>query len=238
MEEIYKKTARPLPKPLHQGSMPLSDCLKVDAMFVFNDPRDWALDIQIILDLLLSQNGILGTYSTCNGDGSVRNQGWQEDGQPPLFFSNADLFWSTTYHQPRIAQGAFQAALAGVWSRVTSGTNLRRTVIGKPFPETYRYAERVLKGHRADVLIRGGHGDNHTPLKRVYMVGDNPESDIRGANEFKSQSGTDWHSILVRTGVYREERGEVVHKPRTTVYDVKSAVQWALENEGLDGKLE
>lgn len=41
--------------------------LKIDAIFVFSSPRDWGLDLQLILDLLLSHNGILGTSSPKNG---------------------------------------------------------------------------------------------------------------------------------------------------------------------------
>lgn len=234
MESLYETTARPLPRPLHQGAhMHDHEALKIDAMFVFNDPRDWALDVQIILDLLLSRQGVLGTYSSKNGDRSLPNDGWQQDGQPPLIFSNADLFWSTTYHQPRLGQGAFQAALKGLWARVTGGKELQVTSFGKPFPETYRYAERVLNEHRATVLGTGEEGKTSmTPLKRVYMVGDNPESDIHGANDFVSPRGTLWDSILVRTGVWSPERGEPVHKPKVIVDDVKAAVEWALKREG------
>lgn len=229
MKEIYEASARPLPKPLHNGSMADTDALKIDAMFVFNDPRDWALDIQIMLDILLSRNGVLGTYSARNGDQKLPNNGWQCDGQPPLYFSNADLFWSATHHQPRLGQGAFQAALAGIWSRITGGIELQRTVIGKPYPETYRYAERVLNAHRKALLGKGGQDAGQ--LKRVYMVGDNPESDIRGANEFRSEAGTEWCSVLVRTGVWSPERGETIHEPTVVVDDVRAAVDWALRRE-------
>lgn len=229
LEELYEKTARPLPRPLYHPGIDISEALKIDAMFVFNDPRDWALDIQLVLDLLLSHNGILGTYSAHNADNTMPNHGWQADGQPPLYFSNADLFWSTNYHQPRLAQGAFQAALAGVWSQVTNGHSLQRTVFGKPFDTTYQYAERVLNAHRNQVLGRG----DLAPLKTVYMVGDNPESDIRGANDFKSPSGSEWVSVLVKTGVWRADRGPPAHTPRTIVDDVKAAVDWAIKREGM-----
>ncbi|KAF6828062.1 hypothetical protein CPLU01_08770 [Colletotrichum plurivorum] len=228
-KQVYADTHEPLPKPLHTGGgMRDEDALKIDAMFVFNDPRDWALDIQIIVDLLLSRGGVMGTYSAKNGDRSLPNDGWQQDGQPPLIFSNADLFWSTTYHQPRFGQGAFQAAVAGVWSQVTGGVELRRTVFGKPFATTYQYAERVLNSHRQALL---GGGGKAAPLKTVYMVGDNPESDIRGANDFSSEE-TEWASVLVKTGVWSQERGAPTHKPTMIVDDVKAAVEWALKREG------
>ena len=231
MEAVYAESARPLPRPIHLGgSTPDAEALKIDAMFVFNDPRDWALDIQIMLDVLLSRDGIVGTYSANNGDRTLPNHGWQTDGQPPLFFSNPDLFWSANHHQPRLGQGAFQAALAGVWSKVTGGRELRRTVIGKPYPETYRYAERVLNAHRQALLADKGK-EPAGPLRTVYMVGDNPESDIRGANDYRSQDGTDWCSVLVRTGVWSPERGEPAYQPRVVVDDIKAAVDWALKRE-------
>jgi HAD superfamily hydrolase (TIGR01456 family) len=233
--DYYKSTARPLPRSIDPTNP--SRSLKFDAMFVFNDPRDWALDSQIILDLLLSKDGVLGTLSDKNGDTSLPNNGWQQDNQPKLFFSNPDLFWATNYHMPRLGQGGFQASLHGVWGATTDGAHLERTVIGKPYPHTYKYAERILNKHRAQML--GGNGENKkkvSRLERVFMVGDNPESDIRGANEYQSPHGTDWTSILVKTGVYRDGT-KPAHKPKIIVKDVLEAVKWALREEGWKGDL-
>ncbi|KAK1758621.1 HAD-like domain-containing protein [Echria macrotheca] len=233
--------ATPLPKPLYDGSkssLELESSLKIDAMFVFDDPRDWAVDIQIIMDLLLSHRGYLGTLSPKNGDASLPGCGWQQDGQPPLYFSNGDLVWAAKYHLPRFGQGAFQAAVAGVWDRYTGGHPLRRTVIGKPAGETYRFAERVLTSHRHETLRRMG---LHEPpaLRSVYMVGDNPESDIAGANGHVSEAGTQWVSVLVKTGVWNEERDRGVlvgrKKPGVIVDDVREAVKWALWRERWEG---
>ncbi|KAK3496783.1 HAD-like domain-containing protein [Neurospora hispaniola] len=241
LDTVYTATARPLPRPIFTpgSGMRLSDALKIDAMFVFNDPRDWAYDIQLIVDLLLSQQGYVGTYSPKNGDAALPSCGWQQDGQPPLYFSNADLLWSTGFHLPRFGQGAFQAAVAGVWRRLTNGHELQRRVIGKPYSETYQFAERVLTTHRHEVLRRRGHHEPGT-LKSVYMVGDNPESDIAGANDFQSEAGTEWCSILVRTGVWSPEHaGEKAlqgrFKPKVIVDDAREAVRWALKREGWTG---
>ncbi|KAI0850738.1 HAD-superfamily hydrolase [Daldinia vernicosa] len=228
MAELYAKTARPLPSPDP----------KIDAIFVFNDPRDWALDSQLIVDLLMSKDGVLGTYSPRNGLKDLPNNGWQRDGQPALFFSNPDLFWAAAHPHPRLGQGAFQAAIAGIWREVTGGAaELERVTIGKPHGATYEFAERVLNAHRAAVLgldpEKGGRELGQGVLERVYMVGDNPASDIRGANEYKSPEGTDWKSVLVRTGVWSPERGgDPVFRPGAIVDDVKGAVEWALEQEG------
>jgi len=230
--DYYKSATRPLPLPVDLTNPTKS--LKIDAVFVFNDPRDWALDSQIILDLLLSKDGILGTYSDKNGDTSLKNNGWQSDGQPALYFSNPDLFWATNHHMPRLGQGGFQASLEGIWNATTGGASLQKTVIGKPFPHTYNYAEKVLNKHRTQLL--GGRG-KISKLQRVFMVGDNPESDIRGANEFESPTGAEWTSILVQTGVFR--RGSrPAYAPKAVVDDVLAAVKWALAEEDWHGVIE
>ena len=56
-----------------------------------------------------------------------------------------------------------------------------------------------------------------------------PESDIRGGNTFKSPLGTNWSTIMVKTGVYVD--GVPAHEPTTIAKDVYEAVQWALAQE-------
>ena len=226
--DYYRSFARPLPRPINQDDP--DNSLKIDAVFVFNDPRDWALDIQILLDVLLSKKGILGTYSPKNNDRSLPNKGYQQDGQPPLYFSNADLLWAAGYHLPRLGQGGFREAFEGVWEAVTGGpqegVHLLKTVIGKPFKETYDFAENRLiqnRDHLFDGMVQ------KVPLSTVYMVGDNPVSDIRGANMYQSRHGIEWVSLLTRTGVFRDRPGHVPSwQPREMVDDVSAAVKWAL----------
>jgi len=54
-------------------------------------------------------------------------------------------------------------------------------------------------------------------------VGDNPESDIAGANAHG------WNSILLRTGVY--QGGTPTHAPTVISDDVEQGVMWAIERE-------
>lgn len=231
--DYYSKIARPLRPPTNPEQSP-----KIDAIFVFNDPRDWALDLQIILDLLLSHQGYIGSYSEKNGDPSFPNNGWQQDGQPPIIFSNPDLFWAAGYHLPRLGQGGFRAALEGLWKEVTSGASLSKMIIGKPSAETYTFAERVLSKHREEMLGRAYSDTTVSKLDRVYMIGDNPESDIRGANEFRSPNGTEWCSILVKTGVFPGLDEVPKYKPKVLVDDCLAAVNWALKQEGYCYDLE
>lgn len=235
-KDYYKTFAQPLPRPINPNSP--EDSLKIDAIFVYADPRDWALDIQIVLDVLLSTKGILGTYSSMNSDSAHTNKGYQQDSQPPIYFSNPDLLWAAAYHLSRLGQGGFREALDGVWAAITGGpkegVELKKTVIGKPYRETYEFAENRLLSHRE--YLFGKHASSQKQLlKRVYMVGDNPESDIKGANDFQSPNGVEWISLLTRTGVYRDREGhKPTWQPTAIVDDVKSAVQWALDDSGWD----
>lgn len=200
---------------------------------IWNDPRDWSLDTQIVHDILISHAGYLGTVSRLNGDTSLPNDGWQQDGQPRLWMSNLDLVWKTQYHINRFGTGAFLEAFKGVWAAVTGGRDLSFEYMGKPSKLTYDYAhDRLLR----DYGRVSGRGDQQHPLRRVYMVGDNPESDIRGALEYTHDDGTEYVPILVRTGVWRqtEREREPKWQPAVIVDDVLDAVVWALRNEGVD----
>lgn len=162
------------PRPLEQQITSSKDShstenLKIDSIFVYNDPRDWGLDLAVIIDCLLSRQGYLGTESAKNGDFDLPNRGYQSDGQPPLYFSNPDLWFAADWNLPRLGQGGFKAALEGVWTEIT-GTELKSHVMGKPFQATYEYAEKKLDSHRAVFAD----GKTLPPLKDVYMVGDNP----------------------------------------------------------------
>ncbi|KAG5990552.1 hypothetical protein E4U43_004258 [Claviceps pusilla] len=243
--------------------------LKIDRILVWNDPRDWSLDIQVIHDLLVSHRGYIGTISSQNGRCSLPNNGWQQDGQPELWISNLDLVWKTEHPVNRFGTGAFLEALRGVWSAVTDGAELQYHALGKPSQFTYDYAHTRLLEHysrmepaanrRSRTLTDGtlangtpatgtpakgtpakgtpakGTPAKDTPLRRVYMIGDNPESDIRGANEFCPHDGTEWVSILVKTGVWQETAAarEPRYKPAVIVDDVVDAIVWAMRNEGV-----
>ncbi len=100
--------------------------------------------------------------------------------------------------------------------------------MGKPYQPTYEFAEKRLMSNRKQLFSNDA--NNLGQLKRVYMIGDNPASDIAGGNNYKSPLGTKWASILVQTGVYVE--GTVpAHQPRKIVGDVWDAVNWAAEQE-------
>ncbi|TVY42057.1 putative CDP-alcohol phosphatidyltransferase class-I family protein [Lachnellula subtilissima] len=147
--DYHHSTSQRLPKPI--DLMNSFKTLKIDAIFVFNNPRDWALDSQVILDLLMSRKGLLGIVSEKNGNSSFPNNGWQQDEQPKLFFSNSDLVWA----RPHITYRDWHKA--GIWNAKTDGAVLERIVFGKPRAATFEYAERALNKHRAQMFRGSGH---------------------------------------------------------------------------------
>ncbi|SMY29939.1 unnamed protein product [Zymoseptoria tritici ST99CH_1A5] len=228
--DYYSSFAKPLPHPIATDiTHDLTSRLKIDAIFVYNDPRDWGLDASIILDTLLSHAGYIGTLSSKNGDTSLPNNGYLQDSPPPLYYSNPDLWWASSYHASRLGQGGFAAAFSGLWAAATNGAALTNTqTFGKPHQGTYEFAERILMRYRKGLVGQVG---LNAPLRRVFMVGDNPESDIKGANRYKSGSGVRWSSVLVKTGVWREGTAPS-EASEYTVDGVWDAVRLGIEEAG------
>ncbi len=219
-------------RELTEYAKPLSSDLKIDAVLVFNDPRDMGTDLQIVLDILCSQGGIPGTR---------RNVGIGETPAVPIIFSNMDLLWSTGYPVPRFGQGAFRNCVRELYANLNDGAQLKDTVLGKPWPVSYKYAEWVLgkewkrmNGLTSDTSDGAPALDVkpvHQLFEKVYMVGDNPESDIKGGNDYG------WETILVQTGVYKDgdfKRNSKLARPTFGTFDnVWEGVQAALMANGI-----
>ncbi|KAI1655440.1 HAD-superfamily hydrolase [Daldinia decipiens] len=184
----------------------------IEAIFVFADSRDWAGDLQIILDLAMSKGGRIGTLSETFDEG------------PPIFFSHNDVVWSAAHDNVRLGMGALRGIVEYTFKEVTKGKTLETHAFGKPQIGTFEFATRLLKRWRMNE-----HRLNKPP-ETVYFVGDTPESDIRGTNQYNEKAENDWYSILVKTGVYQDGT-EPAYKPRVTVNTVLDAVNHGIERE-------
>lgn len=184
----------------------------IEAIFVFADSRDWAGDLQIIIDLAMSKGGKVGTVSDTFEEG------------PPIYFSHNDVVWSAAHDNVRLGMGALRGIVEYTFKEVTKGKTLETQAFGKPQIGTFEFATRLLKRWR-----KNEHGLNAAP-DTVYFVGDTPESDIRGTNQFNEQAQNDWFSILVKTGVYQDGT-EPAYKPRVTVPTVLDAVKFGISRE-------
>ncbi|EGZ26648.1 hypothetical protein PHYSODRAFT_551897 [Phytophthora sojae] len=176
----------------------------IEAIIVMHDPTNWAPEIQVAVDVLIG--------------GDPPGSGNPSGKQTPLFVSNDDFIFSGAYPFPRFAQGAFTRCLKLLYEDLT-GRTLELTNYGKPHTVTYNYAERLLNS------ISG----QSQPLKHMYGIGDNPLSDIQGANN----AGDEWTSVLVRTGIYDGSK-DPEHKPDVTVDGVYEAIKHIYKREGIN----
>ncbi|GHJ89943.1 hypothetical protein NliqN6_6345 [Naganishia liquefaciens] len=201
---------------------------QISAILVAHDSHDWGRDITLICELLGSQDGVFGTRRrgkeemdsmVAGRESAGRNEG---ENTMPLIFSNPDLEWQSDYPLPRFGQGAFRLAVEQIY-KATTGLDLQYTQYGKPHAVTYNFAQEMIMKHLHDIGRGGEMSGDIRPS--VYMIGDNPES---GANRHG------WHSVLLRTGVYRT--GVPKHQPTTIVDDVELAVKFAIENESKKAK--
>ncbi|KAG9192914.1 hypothetical protein G6011_11648 [Alternaria panax] len=151
----------------------------IEAIMVFSDSRDYATDIQIIMDLLQSENGRFGTRAKDPVSQRI-----------PIYFSQGDMLCPTEHPFPRMSQGAFRIGLEAMYKSLT-GVELERVVYGKPELATYKYADEVIASWMETI-----HNDEKLPAN-IYMIGDNPASDIVGGNMYG------WNTCLVRTGVFQ-----------------------------------
>lgn len=65
----------------------------IAAAMIMHDPTDWALELQVLVDVLIGGNppGVRCPY----------------DSQTPLYVSNRDFTFAGAYPAPRFAQGLF-----------------------------------------------------------------------------------------------------------------------------------
>jgi HAD superfamily hydrolase (TIGR01456 family) len=183
---------------------------KIAAVFMMHEPHNWMEGLQLLCDVLLS-------------DGMLTNEGYTRAPEQvvELFIANGDFSYSASFNQPRITAGAFTMCLATLYKQY-SGRELRRTVYGKPGLEYHQYAETMLR--QASILP----GSTKDEIATIYMIGDNPKSDIQGANA----SGDHWHSVLVRTGLFKGDN-DPTHPAKHVSDTVYHAIQYILQREGL-----
>ncbi|OWF41986.1 haloacid dehalogenase-like hydrolase domain-containing 5 [Mizuhopecten yessoensis] len=134
----------------------------VEAVILFGEPVRWETNLQIIIDVLLT-----------NGKPMFAPR---EIPYPhlPVLACNMDLLWMAEACMPRFGHGCFLTCLEHLYMKIT-GRELKYTgLIGKPSGITYHHADSIL-WHQAKSL--GIH-----QLDTLYCIGDNPETDIYGAN--------------------------------------------------------
>eukprot|EP00164_Ancoracysta_twista_P001608 GFYU01002111.1.p1 GENE.GFYU01002111.1~~GFYU01002111.1.p1 ORF type:complete len:324 (+),score=49.33 GFYU01002111.1:69-1040(+) len=178
----------------------------VHAVLVMSEPADWAEALQVVLDIVTS-------------DGALNPVAKQ---QVKIYFSNPDFVYADKWREPRITMGAFRDCLRTL-VRQQTGAELEYTQFGKPTDETYNYAKALLRE------MATARNLDYDKLE-IFGIGDNPKSDIAGAN----RAGEQWSSVLVRTGVFRGADNDDEFPAKHVCDDVNVALDMILEKYPLN----
>ena len=193
------------PKKIHGKRIQKYHDEPIHAVMALMDPHLWFRDLQICCDVLRS-------------NGKVGNLDGQEKQIVPLFMSCPDFEYVTEFSIPRFGSGTFGIVLQHLYKKLTSN-ELNVQWYGKPMISTYKYAEIQINNIASEL--------GYDRVHRVYAIGDNPESDIQGANN----AGKQWTSILVKTGMFTDDGNHSAHPADVVVNDVGNALNWILEQE-------
>mmetsp|Transcript_1465 Transcript_1465/g.2084 ORF Transcript_1465/g.2084 Transcript_1465/m.2084 type:complete len:414 (+) Transcript_1465:356-1597(+) len=213
------------------------------SVLIFSDPVDYFEAMQIVIDVLLSKRPDLTEFDSSH--------------RIPVVFSAGDLLWKSQHPNPRFGQGAFRIALESLYvARMRLLSVSEREIkarlgdfvqYGKPTLAQFRHARGVLLSEAERLGCE---------ISKVYMIGDNPRTDIHGAQkmhrhiydnhmchlskaENKTTNGKDnlqkrqpesWSGILVRTGVYTD--GDDTFGAEKVFDDVLQCVEFVRKRHG------
>ncbi|KAG2447091.1 hypothetical protein HYH02_007840 [Chlamydomonas schloesseri] len=207
------------PCPVRQQGLGTEEA-PIHTVLVMTDPDDWYRDAQLICDVVSGAGVPARSPSAAAAAAAAPVR---------LVFSNPDLLWANEFPKNRFGQGAFAHMVLSLYSRLTGGGRPPHvTFYGKPNPQPYRLAERLLLAQALELGVPLPEVPPGTlPFSGIYGVGDNPAADVRGAN----QAGAPWVSVLVRTGVFQGPGPNCdIDTARIAVDDVEAAVEAALHH--------
>lgn len=137
---------------------------RVEAILMIGEPKLWETNLQLLIDLLLTEGKPTRAPSSIMGVKPL-----------PIIACNMDLVFMDRACMPRFGHGSFLLCLESLYKKITGRELDYTALIGKPCEITYRYAEHCI----ADVAQKLG---IQNPIKKLYFIGDNPSVDIVGAN--------------------------------------------------------
>lgn len=185
---------------------------------------------QVLCDVL-SSGGLPGKINTKNP-------------QPSLYFAADDFQYQAKFPIPRFGMGAFRIILETLYEKLANRP-LLYTSFGKPKAVAYELAEQALQkvartmcsqhpqeilqfAHHKSPRSAGNASKDSSFLTTIYMIGDNPETDIAGAIAI----GRPWVSILVRSGCFKGGNHDL-YPAYKVVEDVYEALEFIAAKEGI-----
>lgn len=211
----FRHVISPMHKHIHNPSLiPFcSPCAESDLSPELHESA--SLPIGVILVMSDSSNWYI--------DSQIVIDALHQSTPPHIYFCNSDLTFPSSHDRPRLAGGAFRHIILSLGEKILGClSHVHIHNVGKPHTANYVLADRALQMERRRLNIASG--------GRVYAVGDNPASDIRGANSY----GGGWQSILVRTGNFTDKTcNDRIDPARFVVEDVHEAILHAFDNESV-----
>lgn len=135
----------------------------IEAIVLLGEPVNWECSLQLLLDVLMT-----------NGDPRSKFK-FVPSPHLPIIACNKDITFKGLANLPRFGHGAFLECLESLYMKVTNNQLVYEYMMGKPYLITYEYAANQLQRLNK----------KSERINKFYMIGDNPEVDIRGANIFK-----------------------------------------------------
>jgi len=136
---------------------------RVEAVVLFGEPIRWETALQLLVDVLMT-NGLPTEAPRVVPRPHL-----------PILACNMDLQWMAEACMPRIGHGAFLVCLENLYQKITGHELIYTALIGKPSEITYHHAERMVVKHARHIGI-------NQPIRRLYAIGDNLNTDIFGSN--------------------------------------------------------
>ncbi|XP_038061453.1 haloacid dehalogenase-like hydrolase domain-containing 5 [Patiria miniata] len=184
---------------------------RIEAVVLFGEPVRWETNLQLILDMLITNGQLNHT----------------PDHVPypnmPVLGCNVDLMWMSEAHLPRLGHGSFMVCLESLYKKITGRDLLYTVLTGKPSQITYHCAENVLSQQARAMGCQG-------PLRTLYAIGDNPMTDIYGANLYNQyltakaakglQKPGSRQPAAIRQGVVMSDPHDDIHIETSAQVDV------------------
>ncbi|XP_026224771.1 haloacid dehalogenase-like hydrolase domain-containing 5 [Anabas testudineus] len=144
-------------------SSPVGHLPKVEAVVLLGEPIRWETNLQLIIDVLLTNGNLSNVHRT------------QKTPHLSVLACNMDLMWMAEAHSPRFGHGTFLVCLENIYKKITGKDLKYEALMGKPSELTYQFAEYLI---RSQAMQRQW----TFPITTLYAIGDNLMTDIYGAN--------------------------------------------------------
>lgn len=192
-------------------NMDLNKQISISSIFQVSDVLRWELPLQICCDILISKNGLPGTIRSIDNKYQV-----------PYHLSLDEIDYKDKFILPRYAGGAFFSSVQFLFDKMYK-RKIQYQLYGKPSPKVFDYAINVIN-KKVNKIGKS--------LGNLYMIGDTPQTDIKGANNYE-RDGKGIYSILVRTGMFKGGINDKKNPAKKVVDNFYEAIRFILKKEKM-----